>query len=54
LNWIDYHYKGFPLIATVTNLSQLQADIKTTESDVMSGMFQSESQQHLLQLINLL
>jgi gliding motility-associated protein GldM len=42
LNWIDYHYKGFPLIATVTNLSQLQADIKTTESDVMSGMFQSD------------
>jgi hypothetical protein len=23
-------------------LSQLQADIKTTESDVMSGMFQSD------------
>jgi gliding motility-associated protein GldM len=42
LDWIDYHYKGFPLIATVTNLSQLQADIKTTESDVMSGMFQSD------------
>jgi gliding motility-associated protein GldM len=42
LDWIEYHYKGFPLIATVTNLSQLQADIKTTESDVMSGMFQSD------------
>jgi hypothetical protein len=24
------------------NLSQLQADIKTTESDVMTGMFQSD------------
>jgi hypothetical protein len=35
-------------------LSQLQADIKTTESDY--GMFQSDLvvQQHLLQLINLL
>ncbi len=42
LDWIDYHYKGFPLIATITNLSQLQADIKATESDVMSGMFQSD------------
>jgi gliding motility-associated protein GldM len=42
LDWIDYNYKGFPLIATVTKLSQLQADIKTTESDVMAGMFQSD------------
>ena len=42
LAWIDYNYKGFPLIATVTKLTQLQADIKTTESDVMAGMFQSD------------
>jgi gliding motility-associated protein GldM len=42
LDWIDYNYKGFPLIATITKLSQLQADIKTTESDIMSGMFQSD------------
>ncbi|KIA87477.1 gliding motility protein GldM [Flavobacterium sp. AED] len=42
LPWIDYNYKGFPLIATITKLSQLQADIKTTESDVMTGMFQSD------------
>ena len=42
LSWIDYNYKGFPLIATITKLSQLQADIKTTESDVMAGMFQSD------------
>ncbi|MFV5696629.1 gliding motility protein GldM [Flavobacterium sp. LB3P122] len=42
LPWIDYNYKGYPLIATITKLSQLQADIKTTESDVMTGMFQSD------------
>jgi len=42
LDWIEYNYHGFPLIATITKLSQLQADIKTTESDVMTGMFQSD------------
>lgn len=42
LPWIDYHYKGFPLIATVTKLTQLQADVKATESDVMASMFQSD------------
>lgn len=42
LSWLDYNYHHFPLIATITKLSQLQADIKTTESDVMTGMFQSD------------
>ena len=32
--WLDYNYKGFPLIASITKLSQIQADIKTTESDI--------------------
>jgi gliding motility-associated protein GldM len=41
LAWIDYNYKGFPLIASITKLSQLQADIKTTESDIIAGMFQT-------------
>jgi len=42
LPWLEYNYKGFPLIATVTKLSQLQADVKTTESDIISGMFQAD------------
>ena len=37
-SWIDYHYKGFPLVATMTNLTQLQADAKNTESKVLSAM----------------
>ena len=42
LPWINYHYFGYPLIATVTKLTQLQADIKATESDLMTSMFQSD------------
>lgn len=42
IEWLEYNYKGFPLIASVTKLSQIQADIKTTESDIISGMFQSD------------
>ena len=38
LTWLDYHYKGFPLVASLTKLTQLQADIKTTESEVLSSM----------------
>ncbi len=42
LDWFEYNYYGFPLIATVTKLTQLQADIKATESDVIASMFQSD------------
>lgn len=37
-SWLDYHYKGFPLVASLTKMTQLQADVKTTESEVLSSM----------------
>src|SRR5690606_1764796 len=36
--WLDYHYRGFPLVASLTKMTQLQADVKTTESEVLSSM----------------
>ena len=42
VDWLDYHYKGFPLVASLTKMTQLQADIKTTESEVMSTMLQGK------------
>jgi gliding motility-associated protein GldM len=38
VNWLDHNFKGFPLVASLTKMTQLQADIKTTESEVMSTM----------------
>ena len=40
VEWLDYHYKGFPLVASLTKMTQLQADIKATESEVLSAMLQ--------------
>lgn len=42
VDWLDYHYKGFPLVASLTKMTQLQADIKTTESEVLSNMLAGE------------
>lgn len=39
-SWIDYHFKGFPLIASLTKLTQMQADVKTIESEVLSTMLE--------------
>ena len=41
-HWVNYHYVGFPLIASVTKLTKIQADIKTTESQVLSAMLQGQ------------
>tara|TARA_R110002012_G_scaffold321809_1_gene551508 strand:- start:6849 stop:8399 length:1551 start_codon:yes stop_codon:yes gene_type:complete len=38
LDWLSYHYRGFPLVASLTKMTQLQADIKTTQSEVLSSM----------------
>ncbi len=32
--WLESRYKGFPLVTTLTNIEQIQADIRTTESDI--------------------
>jgi len=42
VDWLDYHYKGFPLVASLTKMTQLQSDIKTTESQVLSNMLAGE------------
>jgi gliding motility-associated protein GldM len=38
VGWLDHNYKGFPLVASLTKMTQMQADIKTTESEVLSAM----------------
>ncbi|MCH3884360.1 type IX secretion system motor protein PorM/GldM [Tenacibaculum aquimarinum] len=41
-NWLSYNFEGFPLIASVTKLTQMQADIKATEADALSALLQKE------------
>ncbi len=38
IDWLDYHYKGFPMVASMTKLSALQSDIRKTQSDVLTSM----------------
>lgn len=38
VSWLDHNYKGFPLVASLTKMTQLQADVKNTESEVLSSM----------------
>jgi len=40
IEWLDRNYKGFPLVASLTKMTQLQSDVKTTESEILSTMLQ--------------
>jgi len=41
-NWIDYNFVGFPAVASITKLTAMQADVKSTESDILSAMLQGQ------------
>lgn len=38
IKWLDYRFKEFPLIASLTFLTQMQADIKNTEADIVADL----------------
>lgn len=39
-DWINYHFEGYPLVASLTKITQLQADIKATEQEVLKGLLE--------------
>jgi len=38
IKWLEYRFKGFPLVASITNLTQMQSDIKNTEADIVADL----------------
>ncbi len=38
IDWLNYHYEGFPLVASRTKLTSLQNDIKVTKNELLSKM----------------
>tara|TARA_R110000850_G_scaffold244768_1_gene369580 strand:- start:15727 stop:17307 length:1581 start_codon:yes stop_codon:yes gene_type:complete len=42
VDWLKYHYEGFPMIASLTKLTQMQADVKTTNNEILSTMLEGE------------
>ncbi len=42
LPWMNYYYEGYPLVASLTNLTQIQTDIKSSVQDVLKAMLQGQ------------
>ena len=45
--WLKARYEGFPLVASITNLTQMQADIKNTESDIVTDLLGGKMEEAL-------
>lgn len=41
-DWINYNFVGFPAVASITKLTSMQADIKATESQVLSAILEKQ------------
>ncbi len=42
IDWLSYQYKGFPLVASLTKITNMQSDIKATEQEALSAMLQGQ------------
>ena len=45
--WLKARYEGFPMIASLTNFTQVQADIKNTESDILTSLLGGKLEESL-------
>ncbi len=41
-DWINYHYEGYPLVASLAKLTALQSDVKITEEAALKSMLAGE------------
>ncbi len=42
VDWMNYKFEGYPLVASLANITALQADIKATEQDALKAMLQGK------------
>src|SRR5690606_34932447 len=42
VEWLNYHYEGFPLVASLTKVTLLQSDIKSTQDEILKAMLQGQ------------
>lgn len=46
-NWVNYNFEGFPYIASVTKMSQIQADVRQTEQDFYAAMLGEQMKEEI-------
>ena len=42
LSWLNYHFEGFPLVASLTKITAMQSDIESTEQEVLQSLLEGQ------------
>jgi len=42
LGWLNYHYEGFPLVASLTKISAMQSDVEATEQEILQSLLEGQ------------
>ncbi|MEH6407656.1 MAG: gliding motility protein GldM [Leeuwenhoekiella sp.] len=42
IDWLKYNFEGYPLAASITRFTQMQNDVKATESELYSSLLQGQ------------
>ena len=45
--WLDYNFKGFPVIASIAKVSSMQSDVKMLESEILSRLLTGKQEEAL-------
>ena len=40
--WLDYNFKGFPVIASIAKISAMQNDVKTIQNEILSSLLSGQ------------
>ncbi len=42
LGWLNYHFEGFPLVASLTKISAIQSDVEATEQEILQSLLEGQ------------
>ena len=42
LSWLNYHFEGYPLVASLSKISAIQSDIEGTEQEVLQSLLEGQ------------
>lgn len=42
VHWLNYHYEGYPMVASLTNITQIQSDVMNSTQNILKAMLEGQ------------
>ena len=47
VHWLNFHYEGYPMVASLTNITQIQSDVMNSTQNILKAMLQGQLTQEV-------